>query len=143
MSNRAWVQEMSIPQPGVSPRPPRSERLSQTKLPLASKALQEANTRAWPSSSQPGGLSHLSRPRGTSSAVGPGWQCHCWLMDHFTMRLLNRLPAVPAQAPDQHGCTAPRPSHKCRNWETAHPSEQQLICTRRQAEDRRQDGGRQ
>lgn len=50
-------------------------------------------------------------------------QC-CQLMDGFPMRALCRLPAVPIQAGDQHGCALP--SHVSREHHTSH--EQQLIC---------------
>ena len=46
------------------------------------------------------------------------------LMDGFLMRALCRLPAVPVQPGDQHGCTLP--SHMYREHHTSH--EQQLIC---------------
>lgn len=88
-------------------------------------------------STKPGGLSRLRRPRGASSAAGPGWQCHCWLMDRFPMRVLCRLPAVLVQVPDQHGCTAPHHSRMGRNWETetSHLRRTAINLCNRQADD--------
>lgn len=126
---------------GFPPRRPKSGKLRQARLPLPPKAFQEADTWARRRGSELGGPSHLRRPSGASSAVGPGWQCCCRLMDRFPMRVLCRLPAVPVQGPDQHGCTAPHPSHECRNRETSHPQRTAINLCRRQAADR--TGGRQ
>lgn len=132
-----WARDAQNPAWGF-PQDPPSERFSQSRLPLPPQKPFKRETYR-PSSealSCGGGLSHLRRPRGASSAVGPGWQGRCRLMDRFPMRVLCRLPAVPAQAPDQHGCTAPHPARKCRSGETSHPGRAAINLRRRQAEDR-------